>query len=52
MGDTAASCTYRFRWMAEIDGTPCVGEGRGTTVLRKEGREWKIVHEHLSRFPK
>ncbi|PKR87337.1 DUF4440 domain-containing protein [Pleomorphomonas diazotrophica] len=52
VGDTAASCTYRFRWTADIDGTACAGEGRGTTVLRKEGGEWKIVHEHLSRFPK
>lgn len=51
VGDTAASCTYRFRWTAEIDGTPCAGEGRGTTVLRKEEGQWKIVHEHLSRFP-
>lgn len=52
VGDTAASCSYRFRWTAEIDGTPCAGEGRGTTVLRKEEGQWKIVHEHLSRFPK
>ena len=50
--DTVASCVYRFRWRAEIDGKNCEGEGRGTTVLRREGSEWKIIHEHLSRFPK
>ncbi|MBS1165321.1 MAG: nuclear transport factor 2 family protein [Proteobacteria bacterium] len=52
MSDTAASCTYRFRWKADIDGKTYEGDGRGTTVLRKEGAQWKIVHEHLSRFPK
>ena len=52
VGDKAASCTYRFCWKANIDGKTVEGEGRGTTVLRKEGSEWKIIHEHLSRFPK
>ncbi|WP_105405125.1 DUF4440 domain-containing protein [Neorhizobium sp. T7_12] len=51
VGAEAASCTYRFRWKADIDGKTFEGEGRGTTVLRKEGSEWKIIHEHLSRFP-
>ncbi|MEQ1407650.1 nuclear transport factor 2 family protein [Neorhizobium sp. Rsf11] len=51
-GDQAASCIYRFRWKAEIDGKTFEGEGRGTTVLRKEEADWKIIHEHLSRFPK
>ncbi|MFB9951423.1 YybH family protein [Rhizobium puerariae] len=51
VGDQAASCIYRFRWKAEIDGRTLEGEGRGTTVLSREGPNWKIVHEHLSRFP-
>ncbi|WP_327212392.1 nuclear transport factor 2 family protein (plasmid) [Rhizobium beringeri] len=52
VGDTVASCTYRFRWRADIDGKTYEGDGRGTTILRKEDTQWKIVHEHLSRFPK
>jgi ketosteroid isomerase-like protein len=51
LGETLASCTYRFCRKAEIDGKTFEGKGRGTTVLRKELRQWKIVHEHLSRFP-
>jgi ketosteroid isomerase-like protein len=50
-GEDAASCIYRFRWTAIIEGKPASGGGRGTTVLRKEGDRWKIVHEHLSREP-
>ncbi|MBO9099930.1 MULTISPECIES: YybH family protein [unclassified Rhizobium] len=49
--DNAASCIYRFRWRAEIDGKIYEGDGRGTTILRKDYAQWKIVHEHLSRFP-
>lgn len=46
------NCTYRFRWKADIDGITYEGDGRGTTVLKKEDTQWKIVHEHLSRFSK
>ena len=52
VSDTVASCIYRFRWKADIDGKTYEGEGRGSTILRKEETQWKIVHEHLSRFPK
>lgn len=48
----AASCTYRFHWRATIDGQPTEGKGRGTTVLAKGENGWRIVHEHLSTFPK
>ena len=51
IGEGAASCTYHFRWKTEIDGKPMAGGGRGTTVLRTEGADWKIIHEHLSRLP-
>jgi ketosteroid isomerase-like protein len=47
-GDTAAACTYRFNWTATLDGKPASGSGRGTTVLKREGDRWWIVHEHLS----
>jgi len=49
--DAAASCIYRFNWTGMVDGKPVAGNGRGTTVLRKQGDRWLIVHEHLSRFP-
>ena len=51
LGATVASCTYRFCWKAETGGKTFEGKGRGTTVLRSELRQWKIIHEHLSRFP-
>ncbi|NTH49213.1 nuclear transport factor 2 family protein [Agrobacterium rhizogenes] len=51
MSDTTASCIYRFRWKAVISGIRHEGSGRGTTVFRKEGTQWKIIHEHLSRCP-
>lgn len=51
-GDRAASCTYSFRWKAELDGKTIEGGGRGTTVLRKESEQWLIAHEHLSGWPR
>ncbi len=50
--DRAAVCTYTFHWEGFIDGESCRGSGRGTSCLRKDGEHWKIVHEHLSHFPK
>jgi ketosteroid isomerase-like protein len=52
VSDTAACCTYHFRWKADIGGIEYEGSGRGTTVLRKENSQWKIIHEHLSRCPR
>ena len=51
-GDRAAVCIYTFHWKGVIDGKPAEGQGRGTSCFRKEGSEWKIIHEHLSHFPK
>jgi len=50
-GDRAASCTYRFRWRAVVDGNDVEGSGRGTTVLIKRADNWRIIHEHLSPCP-
>jgi ketosteroid isomerase-like protein len=50
--DQAAVCTYTFHWKGLINGEPGEGKGRGTSCFRKEGDSWKIVHEHLSHFPK
>ncbi|MBN8950619.1 MULTISPECIES: nuclear transport factor 2 family protein [unclassified Rhizobium] len=50
-GESTASCIYRFRWRTSINDKILEGYGRGTTVLRKEAGDWKIIHEHLSRPP-
>jgi ketosteroid isomerase-like protein len=50
--ETSATCIYTFNWKGMIDGQERNGSGRGTSVLRKEDNNWKIVHEHLSNFPK
>lgn len=51
-GDSASVCIYTFHWNGIIDDKHCEGKGRGTSCFRKEGSEWKIIHEHLSHFPK
>lgn len=50
--DQSAVCTYTFNWKGLIDGKPLEGKGRGTSCFRKEDGGWKIIHEHLSHFPK
>lgn len=45
----AAACVYNFSWSGTIRGKPASGSGRGTTVLRRSGESWKVIHEHLSR---
>lgn len=50
--DHAAVCTYTYHWKGLIDGQFREGKGRGTSCLRKEIGGWKIIHEHLSQFPK
>ncbi|HEY9722836.1 MAG TPA: nuclear transport factor 2 family protein [Oscillatoriaceae cyanobacterium] len=49
--ESAAVCTYTFKWQGTIDGQACSGRGRGTSCFRLEPDGWKIVHEHLSHFP-
>jgi ketosteroid isomerase-like protein len=49
---TAAVCTYTFNWSGLINGQHGEGKGRGTSCFRQESTGWKIVHEHLSPFPK
>ncbi len=44
--DTAV-CTYVFAWSGVIDGVASSGHGRGTSLLVKEARGWKIKLEHL-----
>lgn len=47
--EEVAACVYDFTWSGTINGQDAFGSGRGTTVLRRSGKEWKVVHEHLSR---
>lgn len=51
-GDGAAACVYRYNWRTVRNGEPASGSGRGTTVLRRVGDHWWIVHEHLSGYPR
>lgn len=44
-------CTYTYPWKGLINGEFREGKGRGTSCFRKEGEDWKLVHEHLSSFP-
>lgn len=47
--EEVAVCVYDYAWTGTIHGKPASGSGRGTTVLRRFGQEWKVIHEHLSR---
>jgi uncharacterized protein (TIGR02246 family) len=46
--DDVVACAFEFRWTGEVSGKPAFGHGRGTTVLRRAGSTWQVVHEHLS----
>ncbi len=45
----AAVCLFEYHWSGEIRGEMYSGSGRGTSVLRREEGDWKVLHEHLSR---
>lgn len=47
--EEVAACVYNFFWSGAIDGEPASGSGRGTTVVRRSGAGWKVIHEHLSK---
>jgi uncharacterized protein (TIGR02246 family) len=47
--ETIAVCVYAFEWSGIILGKAAGGAGRGTTVLRCQDGDWRVVHEHLSR---
>ena len=46
-----AVCIYTFRWRGRVNDQSVQGSGRGTSVLRKTGDRWQVVHEHLSPMP-
>lgn len=47
-----ASCHYEFRWKGLINGEEASGGGRGTSILRKVGTRWLILHDHLGPYPR
>ena len=47
-GDDCAVCLYKFVSKGITSGVASIVIGRGTTVLKKVGNEWKVAHEHLS----
>ena len=46
--ESVAACVFEFDWSGKVKGKAASGYGRGTTVIRRSGGEWKVAHEHLS----
>ena len=47
----SASATYTYNWEGAQGDREFKIQGRGTRVLAHESGKFRIVHEHLSRFP-
>jgi hypothetical protein len=47
----SATATYTYNWEGAQGGREFKIQGRGTRVLAYEGGRFRIIHEHLSRFP-
>ena len=50
--ENTATATYPYNWEGSQGDQSFVVKGRGTRVLRFEAGRFRIVHEHLSRFPR
>jgi ketosteroid isomerase-like protein len=48
---SSATATYTYHWEGSQGGREFGIQGRGTRVLVHEDGRFRIVHEHLSRFP-
>jgi ketosteroid isomerase-like protein len=48
----SAAATYTYNWEGTQGSREIKIQGRGTRVLVHEGGGFRIVHEHLSRFPR
>lgn len=48
----SATATYTYNWEGSQAGETFRIQGRGTRVLAYEAGRFRIVHEHLSRFPR
>lgn len=49
--ERTAAATYTYHGEGAVGDRPFAIRGRGTRVLVREGGRFRIVHEHLSRFP-
>lgn len=47
-----ATATYTYNWEGAQGEKSFTIQGRGTRVLMHEAGRFRIVHEHLSRFPR
>ena len=45
--ESMAVYLFDFSWSGRIGGNPAQGGGRGTSVLVREGSDWKLLVEHL-----
>ena len=50
--DKTATTTYTYNWEGSQGDRAFTIRGRGTRVLMRQGGVLRIVHEHLSRFPR
>jgi ketosteroid isomerase-like protein len=48
---STATATYTYNWEGSQGGREFKIRGRGTRVLVMEDGRFRIIHEHLSRFP-
>ena len=48
---STATATYTYNWEGSQAGRAFTIRGRGTRVLVLEKDQFRIIHEHLSRFP-
>ena len=48
---SSATATYTYNWEGAQGSREFKIQGRGTRVLKHEGGRFRIIHEHLSRFP-
>jgi ketosteroid isomerase-like protein len=46
-----AIATFTIHYQGQIRNRPFEVTSRVTSVLKKQDSEWKVVHEHFSRFP-
>ena len=49
---STATATYTYNWEGSQGGREFRIQGRGTRVLLLEAGRFRIIHEHLSRFPR